>query len=259
MTLSDYSPVTEKAGDWVTPEALSMVFTRYRFAADFCRGRRVLEVACGPGVGLGFLGRDAQAIVGGDVTASLLHRARLNLPAATPLVRFQAEALPFRAASSDVIVCFEALYFFEDARKFVRECRRVLAPGGNLLLCSVNPEWPDFNPNAHGRRYYSARDLAALLRECGFRPDVFGAFAVGGGASVSAACLSWIKRLAVRMRLIPSTMAGKRILKRLFLGTLRPFPAAVDDGMAVYDAPVAIAPDQSAHGYKILFAVGRPA
>lgn len=51
MTRSDYSPVTEKAGDWVTPEALSMVYTRYRFAVDFCRGRRVLEVACGPASG----------------------------------------------------------------------------------------------------------------------------------------------------------------------------------------------------------------
>ena len=67
MTLSDYSPVTEKAGDWVTPEALSMVYTRYRFAADLCRGRRVLEVGCGPGVGLGYLGQHAAAIVGGGI------------------------------------------------------------------------------------------------------------------------------------------------------------------------------------------------
>ena len=68
MTLFDYSPVTEKAGDWVTPEAVAMVYTRYRFAADFCRSRRVLEVACGSGVGLDYLRRSTDALVGGDLT-----------------------------------------------------------------------------------------------------------------------------------------------------------------------------------------------
>jgi ubiquinone/menaquinone biosynthesis C-methylase UbiE len=98
----DYSAVTEKSGDRVTQEALSMVYTRYRFAADFCRRRRVLEVACGPGVGLGYLARHAGEIVGGDLTGSLLGQARRSLRGVIPLVRLQAGALPLRAASRDV-------------------------------------------------------------------------------------------------------------------------------------------------------------
>lgn len=258
MILSDYSPVTEKAGDLVTPEALSMVYTRYRFAADFCRGRRVLEVACGPGVGLGYLGRYADAIIGGDLTGGLLRQAKKQLQVTIPLIRLQAEALPLRSASRDVIVCYEALYFFEDAGKFLAECRRVLVPQGHLLVCSVNPEWPEFNPNARGRRYYSARELATLLHESGFQADLFGAFPVAT-ASISAVCRSWIKRVAVRLRLIPSSMAGKRLLKRLFLGTLIRFPVAIDEGMAAYAHPVFISPEQPATGYKILFAVCRQA
>ncbi|HRB80859.1 MAG TPA: class I SAM-dependent methyltransferase [Nitrospira sp.] len=241
----------------MTPEALSMVYTRYRFAVDFCRGRRVLEVACGPGVGLGYLGRHADGIVGGDLTDRLLLQAKRNLQSTRPLVRLQAEALPLHTASRDVIICYEALYFFEDAGKFLKECRRVLAPPGVLLLCTVNPEWPEFNPNARSCRYYSARELAALLREAGFQPDIFGAFSIAP-ASIPAACLSWIKRVAVRLRLIPSSMAGKRVLKRLFLGKLVPFPAAVDEDMVVYAPPVSISPEQPATSYKILFAVGRP-
>ncbi|MBS0174023.1 MAG: class I SAM-dependent methyltransferase [Nitrospira sp.] len=254
MIPSDYSPVTEKADDWVTPEALSMVYTRYRFAADFCRGRRVLEVACGPGVGLGYLGRYADTIIGGDLTGRLLRQAQNNLQGQIPLVQLQAEALPLRTASRDLIVCYEALYFFEDAGKFLGECRRVLSPQGYLLLCSVNPEWPEFNPNAHGRRYYSAQELSALLRESGFRPDLFGVFPVAS-ASVPARCLSWIKRVAVQLRLIPSSMAGKRLLKRLFLGKLIRFPVAIDEGMAAYSHPVVISPEQPVAGYKIFFAV----
>ena len=258
MSLSDYSPVTEKSADWVTPEALSMVYARYRFAADFCRGRRVLEVACGPGVGLGYLGRHAGTLIGGDLTDCLLRQAQGNLQGTIPLVRLQAEALPLRAASRDVIVCYEALYFFEDAGKFLMECRRVLAPQGLLLLCSVNPEWPEFNPNARSCRYYSAGELSALLGAAGFKPDLFGAFPVAS-ASIPAACLSWIKRVAVRLRLIPSSMAGKRLLKRLFLGKLVRFPAAIDEGMAGYSPPMSISPGQPVTGYKILFVVGRQA
>ncbi len=77
-------------------------------------------------------------------------------------------------------------------------------------------------------------------------------------ASLWAYCVSWIKRVAVAYQLIPSSMKGKRLLKRLFLGRLVRFPATVDDGMAAYAQPAGIPPDQPVTGYKILFAVGRP-
>lgn len=258
MTVPDYSPVTETCGEWVTPEAVSMVYTRYRFALDFCRGRRVLEVACGPGVGLRYLGRHAEAIVGGDLTESLLRQAHLVEQGTIPLVRLQAEALPLRAASRDVIVCYEALYFFEDVEMFLHECRRVLAPQGRLLLCTVNPEWPECNPSSYARRYYSARQLTALLKQSGFECELFGAFPTEP-ASWRAAWVARIKRVAVAWRLIPSTMAGKRFLKRLFIGTLVPFPAAVVDGMAAYAQPIPIESNQPVYGYKVLFALGRSA
>ena len=104
MTVLDYSSVTEKAGDWVTQEALSMVYTRYRYAVEFCRDKRLLEVGCGQGVGLEYLAKHGRHTVGGDITEELLARAREKLQAKTPLLRLEAEALPLRAASRDVIV-----------------------------------------------------------------------------------------------------------------------------------------------------------
>lgn len=235
-----------------------MVYTRYRFAVEFCRGRRVLEVACGPGVGLGYLARQAGEVVGGDLTDRLLRQAQRSLQETTPLVRLQAEALPLRTASRDVIVCYEALYFFEDAGQFVNECRRVLTPQGRLLLCTVNPEWQEFNPSFYAHRYYSARQLSALLRESGFQCELFGAFPTEP-SSWRAVCVARLKRAAVAWRLIPKTMAGKRLLKRMFLGALVPFPARVTDGMAAYAQPVSIESDRPVDGYKVLFAVGRSA
>lgn len=240
----------------MTQEALSMLYTRYRFASEFCRGKRVLEVACGQGVGLGYLGRQARDVIGGDITGTLLKQARHRLQGALPLLRLDAGALPFSTASRDVIVCYEAIYFLKDPERFLQECHRVLTPQGLLLLCTVNTEWPDFNPSTYGRQYYSARQLSTLLRESGFQADMFGAFPVVT-ASFRASCVSWIKRVAVALHLIPATMEGKRLLKRLFLGRLVPSPPTVDDGMAAYVQPVYISLDHPVTGYKILFAVGR--
>ncbi len=257
MSTVDYSSVTEKDGDWVTPEALSMVYTRYRFALDFCRGKRLLEVACGQAVGLGYLAKHAAQAVGADVTEKLLNRARHTLQETLPLLRLDADSLPLRTASRDVIVCYEAIYYLKHPIQFLQECRRVLSPQGFLLLCTVNPEWPDFNPSPYSRQYYSARQLSALLEKSGFQTQIFGAFPVAD-SSFLASCVSRIKRVAVALQLIPSSFHGKRLLKRLFLGRLVRFPAAVDDGMTAYAQPVPISCDHPIVGYKILFAVGRP-
>ena len=235
-----------------------MVYTRYRYASEFCRGKRLLEVACGQGVGLGYLAKHARHTVGGDITEGLLARARHSLQRTFPLLRLDAEALPLCAATRDVIVCYEAIYYVECPLRFLQECRRVLTPQGLLVLGTVNPEWPDCNPSPRSRRYYSLHQLSALLQEAGFRTETFGAFPASA-ASAWASCLSWIKRVAVTLHLIPSTMKGKRLLKRLFLGRLVRFPATVDDGMTTYCSPVRISSDRPIPDYKVLFVLGRPA
>lgn len=240
----------------MTQEALSMLYTRYRFASEFCRGKRILEVACGQGVGLGYLARHARDAVGGDITDQLLNRARHTLQGTLPLLRLEAESLPLRTASRDVIVCFEALYYLEHPMRFLQECRRVLAPQGLLLLCTVNPEWADFNPSPYSRQYYSTQQLSALLQEAGLQVEVFGAFPVTK-ASFRASCVSWLKRVAVRLKLIPSTMAGKRFLKRMFLGRLVTYPDRLCEGIVSYSQPLPLPSDRPTRNHKILFAVGR--
>jgi ubiquinone/menaquinone biosynthesis C-methylase UbiE len=256
VTAHDYGSVTEKVGDWVTQEALSMLYTRYRYASEFCQGKRILEVACGQGIGLRYLAQHAKHAIGGDITAELLNRARLSGQEGIPLLRLDVETLPLRAASRDVIVCYEAIYYLTHPLQFLQECHRVLTPQGVLLLCTVNPEWPDFNPSPHSHGYYSTQQLSALLKEAGFKAEVFGAFPVLQ-TSLRAHCVSWIKRAAVALGMIPSTMAGKRLLKRLFLGRLVPFPSTVSDRMTAYSQPAPIDSTLPVRGFKILFAVGR--
>ena len=253
----DYSTVTEQTGDLVSQEALSMLYTRYRYASQFCAGKRVLEVACGPGLGVHYLAKHARLMVGGDSTRSLVETARRTSESVLPFVRMDAQALPFRPESLDVVVCYEALYYFPEPDSFLMECRRVLGSEGLLVLCSVNPEWPDFNPSPWSCRYYPANALVRLLQARGFSAVVQGAFPVGND-SARDSLISSIKRLAVALHLIPSTMKGKRFLKRLFLGRLAPIPSALTEGLAPYHPPVPVEAGCAVPNFKILFAVARP-
>jgi ubiquinone/menaquinone biosynthesis C-methylase UbiE len=217
----------------------------------------VLEAACGPGLGVHYLAKHARFIVGGDYTQSLVETARRSPQTVLSFIRMDAQALPFRQESFDVVVCYEALYYFPEPDCFLMECRRVLGSHGLLLLCSVNPEWPDFNPSPRSCRYHTANGLARLLEAQGFSAIVYGAFPVRKD-STRDHVVSWIKRLAVALHLIPSTMQGKQFLKRLFLGKLAPIPSALTEGLASYQPPVPVEAGAAVHDFKILFTVARP-
>src|SRR5262249_14924117 len=135
----------------------------------------------------------------------------------------------------------------------IAEAKRVLRPGGRLIICTVNCAWSDFNPSPFSIRYFSAVELASLLGERGFSVELLGAFPVER-SSLRSAVLSAVKRAAVKLGLIPKTMTGKQLLKRIFFGRLAPIPKEVVDGMAPYAAPTPF-PDGRAADYTVLYAL----
>lgn len=251
----NYSDVTEAHGNEITREALEMMCTRYVFAARLSDGRDVLEVACGAGQGLGVLGDHARRVVGADYTAALLLMAQTHYAARIPLTRIDAQRLPFSDSSFDVVVMYEALYYLAHPDAFIDEARRVLRPGGRLIICTVNREWADFNPSPFSTSYHSATELRTLMEAGGFHTALFAAFPVQQ-ATLRDRIVSVIKRTAVTLGLVPKTMRGKRLLKRLFLGRLVPFPAELREEMAPYREPVALGGTGRVGGYKVLYAVG---
>ncbi|HEX5038151.1 MAG TPA: class I SAM-dependent methyltransferase [bacterium] len=251
---ADYTTVTETPGIGATREQLTMLYTRYRYAASFCAGKTVLEVACGAGQGLGYLAQSAKAVVGGDIDqgnlefATRVYKGRDNIE----LKKIDAHQMPFEDKSFDVLLLYEALYYLEDPDRFFRECRRLLCPGGLLLICTVNREWSDFNPSPFSHRYFSAKELSESLAGYGFAVETLAAFPVRRETAKDRV-VSLVKRTAVRLHLMPKTMRGKQFLKRIFLGKLSPLPSEIKDGMAEYRPPVPVDTCGAVDGFKVLF------
>lgn len=252
---TDYTTVTEVPGIGATREQMSMLYTRYYTAATLCEGKDTLEVACGCGLGLGYLAAKASRVVGGDYTDGLLRVARSHYGIRIPLVRLDAHLLPFRDQSFDRVILFEAIYYLEKPDAFLDECYRLLRSQGVILICTVNREWQDLNPSPFSTRYFSAQELGRLLEEHGFGVELFAAFPVAR-ESIRDKVVSLLKRTAVALHLIPKTMKGKEWLKRLFLGKLEPMPAELTEGLTDPAQLVPIDSSSTVPAFKVIYAVG---
>jgi SAM-dependent methyltransferase len=250
----DYSTVTETPGDKITREAASMLVTRYAHAARYCAGKDVLEVGCGSGHGLGYIATRARRVVAGDYTHRLLKIAGERYGSTFPLVRLDAEGLPFASSCFDVVVLHEAIYYLQSPERFVSEARRVLRPGGRLIVSTVNREWDDFNPSPFSHWYPNAAGLRTMLEAHFSSVDVYASFPVCG-SSPALAVRSFLKRCAVRFGLMPKTMGGKRLLKRVFFGGLVAVPAEITDSFAPQVQPVPVTGNGPYPDYKLLCAV----
>ena len=99
-------------------------------------GMRLLDVA----VGTGAVAREARRItpevIGLDLSAGMLRVARANLPG-VPLIQSEGEALPLSDASVDMVSMGYALRHVADLGVLFAEFRRVLRPGGRVLLLEI--------------------------------------------------------------------------------------------------------------------------
>ena len=110
---------------------------RYGFATDYVTGHRVLDMACGTGYGMRILSSSARTVLGADVDFTAARAAR----DAGPIVVADGKALPFRTSGFDVVTTFETLEHLEHRREFLAELKRVLVPGGGLVLSTPNARY----------------------------------------------------------------------------------------------------------------------
>lgn len=142
---------------------------------------RVLDVP----VGTGELGRRLQTrwpglrLTGVDQSTGMLRQAGPKLSPATRLVCGDATALPLSDASFDVVTCLSSFHYFRRPAMALGEFRRVLRPGGRLLLldwcddywaCKLCSLWLKWTDPAFVRAYSQAA-CQGLLQQAGFRVE----------------------------------------------------------------------------------------
>jgi len=252
---TDYVHVTEVSGDTVSQEQAQRMYTRYHFARQYCEGKDVLEVACGSGQGLGYLARKAKSVIGGDYSEPLVRMAKAHYQSRMPLLRLDAHSLPFTDQSFDVVILFEAIYYLKDPGWFVKESLRVLRPSGTIIFCNANKDLLDFNPSPHSYQYFSPADFTDLLRPYGFEIECLGDCEVDY-ENPKQKVFAFIKKKMVELDLMPKTMAGKKIMKRLVFGKLVPLPHELTDDQ-VCDLPCTIESSQPDLCHKVIFVVAQ--
>jgi len=254
----DYATVTELPGHGATLEQLSMIHTRYRFAAELAKDKDVLELACGPGIALGYLKTVARRVVGGDVDGQLVEAASRHYGSRVEIHQIDAQDIPYDDHTFDVILLLEAIYYLPDVQKFISEAQRVLRRDGTIMICSANRERPDFNPSPYTHHYSSAAELQQLLLDNDFRVELYGAYPLAT-AGFKSRVLKTVRQVAVKLHLVPKTMAWKILLKRLLYGTLAPIPAEISVDQQQCAELVPIDSAAPVRGYKVIYAVGRRA
>lgn len=254
---ADYSTVTELSGDEISNEQLVRLCHRYYWAGgSYCAGKDIIECACGTGPGLAYLAERSTSVRAGDYTESILEIAREHYGHRIELLQFDAQELPYRDHSADVIILFEAIYYLPDAGKFVSECRRVLRPGGQVLIATANKDLYDFNPSPYSYTYYGVVELTQLFAEHGLASECFGYLSVRDTA-LRQRILRPVKKVAVDFRLMPRTANGKKWLKRLVFSSMISMPAEIKDGMIPYSPPKPLTPSKPDREHKVLYCAAR--
>ena len=172
------------------PQPWAWARRRALLLAEAKPGERVLDLGCGAGRFVAAL-RDAGADpVGVEIAEAALERARVVAPGADLRLLEDDGSIPLDHGSVDLVWCSEVLEHVADGIHLLQEARRVLRPGGRILVTApfhgrakgaaiaLARFDAHFDPQGQHLRFFTRASLASLLLAAGFvSPSVR---AVGG-------------------------------------------------------------------------------
>ena len=142
------------------------------------RHRKVLDVGCGTGLMTARLAATGRQIVGVDISAAMIKRARRTNDPRIEFTLGDAERLPFPDHSFDAVINLISFHHYPDPSRAAAEFRRVLQPGGRLVLIAFDRRSPYIalaqrtnwwtRPIAGRSWQKTSGEVATLLRRAGF-------------------------------------------------------------------------------------------
>lgn len=161
---------------------------RYAFAAEFARGKRVLDLASGEGYGSHMLSRVARRVTGVELDRDTVeHAAQKYKGDNIRFVRGSILDVPLEGGELfDVIVCFEAIEHVGDHDRLLAEVKRLLTRDGLFIVSTPNKIV--YNDGAPGHNPFHVKELELdgfrELLEGHFRHTVLFGQKVVAGSSI---------------------------------------------------------------------------
>ncbi len=131
---------------------------RYLLAQEYAKDKEVLDIACGEGFGSALLAKTARRVVGIDIAAEAVRHAAFSYRIDN--VRFQqgsCSKIPLDSNSIDLVVSFETIEHHDEHKAMMVEIKRVLRPGGVLIISSPDKKEYSILPNY--RNPFHVREL----------------------------------------------------------------------------------------------------
>ncbi|MFP5239457.1 MAG: ArsR/SmtB family transcription factor [Acidobacteriota bacterium] len=131
----------------------------------------IADLGCGPGELLAALSAKCQRLIGVDASPAMLELARRapGLGAASLRVG-ELEHLPLADAEADIAVLSLTLHHLSDPARALREARRVVAPGGRLIVVDYLKHDAELMRQRYGDRWlgFDPAEVRAWLEQAGF-------------------------------------------------------------------------------------------
>ena len=133
---------------------------RYRFAKEFVKGKKVLDLGCGEGYGSFMLSEDAGLLVGVDIDPACVRHASSKYSGKNlRFIEGSITSVPLDGRGLyDVIVCFEALEHIKAHDELMDEVKRLLKPDGVFIVSTPDKraysDRPDYRNPFHVRELY---------------------------------------------------------------------------------------------------------
>ena len=115
----------------------SVEFSRRLHEFDRFKGKKALDVGCGNGYVLSRYAAAGGEVYGVDITSKAIELTEKRFQLASLRGEFriaEAEDLPFADQTFDCVTCMGVLHHVPDTERSLAEIRRVLKPGGQLIM-----------------------------------------------------------------------------------------------------------------------------
>lgn len=131
---------------------------RYLLARELVAGKTVLDIACGEGYGSALLAETAAKVTGVDISdEAVRHAAKAYTRPNLHFLPGSCAAIPLDDGSVDAVVSFETIEHHDQHAGMMAEVRRVLRPGGLLIISS--PDRLEYSVLPNNSNEYHVKEL----------------------------------------------------------------------------------------------------